>query len=129
MPQIAKGGKWVFGWVIAGENCEILIPPSAYQEYGFQAGETAILLHGNRRSGGIGIGRSEKLEGTILESRFICRTVFESEKRVILPIESGIQAGDRLLAVRGSNFALGLLKFGPIVEEAMNHPELEEFLP
>jgi hypothetical protein len=71
----------------------------------------------------------EKLERTVLKSSFIGHTVFESEERVTLPIESGIEPGDRLLAVRGSNFALGLLKFGPIVEEAKKHPEVEEFLP
>lgn len=129
MPQIAKGGKWVFGWVIAGKNREIRIPSSAYQEYGFQTGEMAILLRGSRRSGGFGIGKMEKLEGTILKSRFFGHTVFKPGEQVILPIEVGIEPGDRLLAVRGSNFALGLLKFGPIVEEAMKHPEVDEFLP
>jgi hypothetical protein len=98
-------------------------------EYAFQEGETAILLRGSRRSGGFGLGRMEKLERTVLKSRFIGHTVFKSEERVTLPIESGIEPGDRLLAVRGSNFALGLLKFGPIVEEAKKHPEVEEFLP
>jgi len=29
MPQLAKGGKWVFGWVVLGQNYELSIPPAA----------------------------------------------------------------------------------------------------
>jgi hypothetical protein len=46
---------------------------------------------------------------------------------VVLPPEVEAQAGDRLLAVRGSGYALGFLAQGPIYEEALQHPELEVF--
>jgi len=29
MPQLVKGGKWVFGWVIVGFQGELTIPPEA----------------------------------------------------------------------------------------------------
>jgi hypothetical protein len=35
MPQLSKGGKWVFGWAIVGPDRNVLIPTQAYQEYGF----------------------------------------------------------------------------------------------
>ena len=36
MPQLAKGGKWVFGWVLVGPHGEVTIPPEAWDEYGLQ---------------------------------------------------------------------------------------------
>lgn len=128
MPQIAKGGKWVFGWVIVGRNCDIRIPPEAYREYGFQPGETVIITRGSLRSGGIGLGRVEKLASTPLQSRFIGETRIEAGEQVILPPSVGIFPGERLLVVRGSGLALSFLKHGPICAEALKHPEIEVFI-
>jgi len=47
--------------------------------------------------------------------------------QVIAPPDVGVRPGDRLLAVRGSGYALGLLARGPIYKEATQHPELETF--
>ncbi len=41
MPQLVKGGKWVFGWVVVRAGKKIAVPPEAYREYGFQAGDRA----------------------------------------------------------------------------------------
>ena len=41
----------------------------------------------------------------------------------------GIQPGDRLLVIRGSNLGVGFGVRGPIIEEANRHPELEVFDP
>jgi hypothetical protein len=38
-----------------------------------------------------------------------------------------VEAGDRLLAVRGSCYGLGFVAQGPIYAEAQKHPELEVF--
>jgi hypothetical protein len=126
MPQLAKRGKWVFGWVVVGSQRKIIIPPEAYHEYGFQAGEEVIFLQGSRRSGGLGIGRVEKIPA-LFEKRLLARGRVARQGRVNLPPETGAQPGDRLLAVRGSGLALGLLARGPIYEEALKHPELEAF--
>jgi 7,8-dihydropterin-6-yl-methyl-4-(beta-D-ribofuranosyl)aminobenzene 5'-phosphate synthase len=69
MPQLVKGGKWVFGWCIVGQDVEIRIPPEAHTEYGFQAGETVIITPGSRCSGGFGIGKAEKLANSPLQLR------------------------------------------------------------
>lgn len=127
MPQFVKGGKWVFGWSIVGPAREIQVPPEACAEYGFQQGETVILTLGSRRSGGVGLGRLEKLQNSVLQSRFIGKTTFGINRCVVLPPETEIQPGERLLAVRGSGLALGFLLRGPIVEEALKHPELETY--
>jgi hypothetical protein len=126
MPQLAKRGKWVFGWVVVGPQGEITIPPEAYHEYGFRTGDEVIFLRGSRRSGGFGIGRVEKIPA-LFEKRILARKRMARQGRVNLPPATGAQPGDRLLAVRGSGLALGLLARGPIYEEALKHPELEVF--
>jgi len=129
MPQLVKGGKWVFGWVVVGPGGEILIPPAAFAEYGFQPGETVFLIRGSRRSGGFGLGRQARLADSILRPRFLGQARIESGRRVALPPEAGLQPGARLLAVRGSGLALGFLQRGPILEEALKHPGIETFSP
>jgi len=129
MPQLAKGGKWVFGWVIVSPQGEITIPPEAFAEYGFQPGETVLFLRGSRRSGGVIIGRPEKLAQSkvSLASRVVARGSIQVGGRVMLPQAAGIAPGNRLLAVRGSGLALTVLAYGPIYEEAQKHAELNTF--
>jgi hypothetical protein len=126
MPQLTKRGKWVFGWIVVGSQRKIIVPPEAYREYGFQTGDEVIFLRGSRRSGGFSIGRAEKIPA-LFEKRLLARGRVASQGRVNLPSETGVQPGDRLLVVRGSGLALGLLAQGPIYEEALKHPELEVF--
>jgi hypothetical protein len=126
MPQLAKGGKWVFGWVIVGPQQEITIPSEAYREYGFQAGDRVIFLRGSRRSGGFGLGRLERVPAR-LRARVLGHNLMGDKGQVVAPPEVEVQSGQRLLAARGSGLALGFLTRGPIYEEALKHPELEVF--
>lgn len=128
MPQLAKGGKWVFGWVIVGTGGEVLIPPDAFVEYGFRPGERVFITRGSQRSGGFGIGREEKLVNSPLQSRFIGDSTVDVSGWVTLPPEIGVQSGERLLVVRGSGLALSFLQRGPIYEQALGHLEIEIFV-
>lgn len=129
MPQLVKGGKWVFGWVVVGAKYQIQIPTEAYTEYGFQPGETVIITRGSRRSGGFGIGRRETLSTAkiSLQARFLAQARMSADGQVTLPPEAGVEPGTCLLAARGSGLALGFLQRGPIYEEALKHPEIETF--
>ena len=129
MPQIAKGGKWVFGWVIIGPRGEIPIPPEAYLEYGFQPGESVIFIEGSRTSGGFGMGRFERLvqSKTDLLKRSLGQGLIDQKHYIAHPPKIGLKPGDRLLVGRGSGFALGFLQHGPIIQEALLHPEIETF--
>jgi len=131
VPQLAKGGKWVFGWAIVGQQRELRIPPQAWEEYGFQVGEEAILLRGSRTSGGFGVSTPRLLARAKvpLQSRVLARGVIAADGRLVLPPEAGMRPGQRLLVVRGSGRALGFLARGPIYELALEHPELEAFSP
>jgi hypothetical protein len=126
MPQLAKGGKWVFGWVVVGKRRTIALPPQVYREYGFQEGDEVIFLRGSKRSGGFSVGHVEKIP-PLFEKRILARGHVGRQGRVTLPPETGVRPGDRLLAVRGSGLALGLSAQGPIYELALKHPELEVF--
>jgi hypothetical protein len=131
MPRLVKGAKWTYGWVVIGLDREIVIPPEAWLEFGFQSGDEAIFTPGSRRSGGFAVSTpelmaevSEKMSGVGL--RELARGRFE-DGQVTVPPEVGVQPGDRLLAVRGSRYGLGLVARGPIHEEAVKHPELDVF--
>jgi hypothetical protein len=131
MPKLVKGGKWVYGWVVVRRQSKITIPPQAWHEFSFQAGEEAIFVPGSRRSGGFGISTSGlisevfgRLGGAALH--VLARGRFDAGC-VVLPQQVGVRPGDRLLAVRGSRYALGFVARGPIYVEALKHPELEVF--
>ena len=126
MPQLVKGGKWVFGWTVVNSMGEVRIPPKAYAEYGFQTGETVVILPGSRRSGGCGVARQEKLIGSQipLAQRMLEEGVVGENERVAIPGATGFQAGERLLVVRGSGLAQ--LPIDPIVATLCDVGDIEK---
>jgi bifunctional DNA-binding transcriptional regulator/antitoxin component of YhaV-PrlF toxin-antitoxin module len=154
MPQIVKGGKYIFGWSRVGDKGKIRIPPEAFKEYDLIRYENLILFPGSKRSGGFGLTSIEKIqesplggvleknpqlakfqipEGTALEidNKTYCWVKPDNSGVIIVPLVTlkkyGISAGDFLLVVRGSHLAVGFIVKGPIVEEAKNHPEIQRF--
>ncbi|MBN2585946.1 MAG: hypothetical protein JXA64_01420 [Candidatus Fermentibacteraceae bacterium] len=151
MPQLVKGGKHAFAWSVVGENGRIPIPPEAFREYGFHEGIQLAVLPGSRTSGGLILGSFSSLLGSpmgailercggFVEGRIPCGIAVRSGKKVLcrvtvsgggvdIPAETlkdyGVGIGDRLLAVRGSGLALSMILKGPIILEAVKHPELE----
>lgn len=55
MPQLAKGGKYIFGWTRINKNYKIRIPDEAYDEYEFTRTDKLIILSGSKSSGGFSI--------------------------------------------------------------------------
>jgi len=128
MPQLNKGGKWVFGWVVVNEDLLLQVPPEAYDEYSFMTDQEVAFTKGSQRSGGFGVGKPELLNSNMLiAKRIIAKTCMGKNGQISLPVELGIKPETHLLAVRGSNYALGFLLQGPIVEEALKRPEIEVF--
>jgi hypothetical protein len=133
MPRLVKGAKWTYGWVIVGPEGDITIPPQAWEEFGFRAGDLAIFTPGSRKSGGFAISTSalaaeagDRMGGAGWQE--LGRSRFR-EGAVALPAEVSARPGDRLLTVRGSRYGLGFIARGPIYQEAMKHPGLEVFEP
>lgn len=154
MPQLVKGGKYAFSWSKVGKNGRIVIPNEAILEYNLKTNKNVILTPGSRRSGGFGLTNLGLLknsplavvleknpqlseyqisEGKALEinGKTYCWVKLQDDGSIIVPIETlkryGVNPGDCLLAVRGSNRAIGFPVRGPIIDEAKKHPELELF--
>lgn len=151
MPQLVKGGKYIFGWSKVRENGKIIIPKDAYFEYKFNEDKKGILMSGSKSSGGFGLTSKRLIknsqigkilnkfpeivnyqleEGKVLKikERFFCWITIYKDKSIVVPESTlksfKIKINNNLLVGRGSGFALGFIAEGPIYEEAKNHPEI-----
>jgi hypothetical protein len=124
VPRLAKGGKWVYNWVIIGPQGEMTIPAEARREYSFREADEVLFLRGSRISGGFGVSSPEHLT-VPLRGHVLGRGRIDESGRVVVPLETGVRLGDWLLAVRGSRYALGFVARGPIYETALKHADLE----
>ncbi|MFX0063677.1 MAG: hypothetical protein ACFFC7_16015 [Candidatus Hermodarchaeota archaeon] len=150
MPQLVKGGKYVFGWSKVGSNGKIVIPNEAREEYKLMGHKNAILMPGSKTSGGFSLTtlelvkdahlaviinkvRSLVSEGDMAEinGKCYCGVKIKEDGSFFIALEIlkqyKIEPGDYLLAVRGSGLALGFIVQGSIIEEAKKHSEIEEF--
>ncbi|MFX1566867.1 MAG: hypothetical protein ACFFCV_00710 [Promethearchaeota archaeon] len=154
MPQIAKGGKYVFGWSKVGNQGKIKIPPEAFQEYNLSLDKSVILFSGSKTSGGFGLSSIRILrnsimnetmeknpslanyktpEGEIVEikNKKYCWLKIQEDISIIMPERTlnafSINKNDILLSGRGSHLAIGFIAKGSILEEAKKHPEIKIF--
>jgi bifunctional DNA-binding transcriptional regulator/antitoxin component of YhaV-PrlF toxin-antitoxin module len=151
MPQLERGGKYVFGWSQISKNGTVVIPAEAVNEYGLKPGMEIILISGSKSSGGFimaikallkqsemgsiltkkpELDSEQSVEGqiVIIGERKYCRCKFGDNNTIVVSpqvLEAfGINAGDRLLSVRGSYIGVSMIAGGLIVERAKRHPEL-----
>jgi hypothetical protein len=154
MPQIVKGGKYLFGWSKIGNGGRISIPPEAFKEYNLRQDKYCILFSGSKTSGGFGLSSVRILknsimnevlkknpllanyeipEGAIIEfnNEKYCWVLLHEDKSIYVPQETlkafGIEHNELLLSGRGSHLAIGFIAKGPIYIGAKNHPEIEVF--
>ena len=153
MPQLVKGGKFVFGWSEVRRNGSITIPPKAIDEYGFDSDQNVILISGSGTSGGFGLTTKGKLANSAFSdivttnpelfsyripagtpvsysSKIYCWTYLSGNHIEVPPgmLELyGIHPGNMLLTVRGSSLALGFIVRGPLFKEAVKHDGIEIF--
>jgi hypothetical protein len=144
----------VFGWTKIKTDGTLRIPDKAFEEYGFKADESLIMMSGSKRSGGFGLTSLRLLKGSAIEEAVknivqlhdfsippgkVMRTGNRSftwlekpEGRCInLPEhtikEFSLEIKNKILVARGSGLALGFVTRGPIYSEALTHPELKIF--
>lgn len=151
MPQLVKGGKYIFGWSHVSGTGRIFIPEEARIEYNFQPSDKIIIISGSRASKGfaitkIGLIRESPIFNVIsvhkelinfqdLQNGYIqyrnriytwsevnTHGYFNIDEKVLK--QYYVDLNDNLLVGRGSGFALAFIKTGNIVKEALMHPEL-----
>jgi hypothetical protein len=155
MPQLVKGGKYVFAWSRVSELGKVVVPPEAVEEYGLENTEKVVLMPGSKRSGGFGLTTVRLLKGTPvgtnvekeprlarfeapegepvrIGSKTYCWVGMGKNGIFSVPLKTlrlyGVEPGGKLLVVRGSGRAVGFIVRGPIIEEAERHPEIELFV-
>ena len=154
MPQLVKGGKYIYGLSRVGPEGSIAIPPQAMREYGFRIGDDIIIMSGSRQSGGFGLTRRAIIEKSgiarIIDTlphlfdhlvaefeivtdkvRLYCWTTIQNDGCIVVTPNTlsqyGINTGDLLSAGRGSRLSIAFIARGPIMEECLRHPELQVF--
>jgi hypothetical protein len=144
MPRLVRGGKYVFGWSLVGDDGSLRIPEEALVEYGFVSGDRLVLMPGSRTSRGFSVSSLGKLRdspfydlvvrsplmgagvGEVVDVSGRCFCWVRLESGVIcVPPDAlrryGVSVGDRVLAARGSRLGIGFPVTGPIIEEAKKH--------
>jgi bifunctional DNA-binding transcriptional regulator/antitoxin component of YhaV-PrlF toxin-antitoxin module len=154
MPQLVKGGKYVYGWSKVSNRGKIAIPNEAKEKYNLATCDEDVLMPGSKRSGGFSLTTKELLknsrlsaildrcpriaefqepEGQAIEinGKPYCWVKLNKDGTITVPLETlkiyGIGPGDLLLSVRGSNVALGFPVRGPIIDEAKKHLDINLF--
>ena len=153
MPQLEKGGKYVFAWSVVGAGGRVIIPSEAVAEYKLRDRSRLYLLPGSKRSRGFAVGDRERILGSPIGSLInahhelrACR-IPEGESILLgtnrycwVTLRSGeivvpaatlrhydVHIGSRLLVCRGSGLAVTFIVRGPIVEEAKRHTDIPVF--
>jgi hypothetical protein len=156
MPQLVKGGKFIYGMSQVSPEGSIVIPPQAMREYGFKPGDNAIIMSGSRSSGGFGLTRRSIIEKSeiagIIDAlpdlfnnlitgpeiityagRVYSRTIVNRDGIINLSptrlSQYDVSAGDMLAVGRGSYLSIAFITRGLIFEECLRHPELQVFIP
>lgn len=148
MPQMNKGGKFIFGKSVIRANGVVQIPPQAVEEYQINAENKIYLFTGSKITGGFCVTRKGLLApsklGHILnenpnlldytsecgefvkyKGRFYCWTDIWEDGKIMLTDKMmnflGISAGTVLLAIRSSDIAFTMGAKGPLLEKAQNY--------
>lgn len=81
MPQLVKGGKYVFGWSVINVDGRIRIPDEAFNEYNFKMIEKIILMSGSKTSGGFSISKPEAMGASKMGQQIINSFGYLKESR------------------------------------------------
>lgn len=147
MPQMNKGGKFIFGQSLICENGELQFPDQAAREYDIALEGKVYLFTGSKITGRFcatrkglllpsGLNRilTENPElmtyslrpGEFLryKGRAYCWTTISNDAKIVLSDEMmnylDIEPGRQLLSIRSSNIAFTMGAKGPLLEKAKN---------
>ena len=72
MPQLNKGGKYVFGWSVIGADGTICFPSMAQSEYNLTSESEIILFTGSKITGGFCVTNQKMLASSPLKHILGC---------------------------------------------------------
>ena len=144
MPQLNKGGKFVFGLSELHRDLTVVIPPKAFDEYRCQEDESLIIFTGSKSSGVFCVTCKRMLGQSELGKIFaanpdLCKVESEWQaykgrkyravkrhENVLRLKEADLQMldiakGDFLMCVRSSNIAFTFMHHGPLLERSKNY--------
>lgn len=147
MPQLNKGGKFIFGLSVVRDDLKIHIPPQALSEYDATRDNKVIIFTGSKITGGFCVTTFSLLSDSklkhILEDCPALRDCqlsagefiqYKGRKYAWLGIDSNgviklpqstlkaleLQPGMELLSIRSSDIAFTMGAKGPLLEKAHN---------
>lgn len=148
MPQVTKGGKFIFGWSRIREGGILTLPPQAVSEYDIVCEGRVILFTGSKSTGGFcvtrhGLWMRSKLGFVLaqtpavseyadapytwrrIKGRSYCWAPVTNMGELALPSETltflNMKPNDLLLSIRSSDIAFTMGHHGPLVERARNY--------
>lgn len=150
MPQMNKGGKFIFGKSVIRPNGELQLPERAICEYDITAECRIYLFTGSKSTGGFCVTRKGLLEpsklGHILsetpelrdytsdpgsfiryKGRSYAWTEISGDGKIVLTDAMmaflNLEAGMKLLSIRSSDIAFTMGAYGRLVEESLKHED------
>ena len=154
MPQMSKGGKYIFGWSEIREDGALIFPLPAVEEYKLHQEQYIYIVSGSKQTGGFCVMSKSllflsKLNHVLKENpRLADRTLKEGElisykgrKYGWLTLKDNgvhlseslmqmldIKTGDKLLAIRSSDIAFTMGAKGSLIQKANEYTgEIEVF--
>ena len=148
MPQMNKGGKFIFGKSLIQENGIIQFPEQAIREYDITSDGNVYLFTGSKSTGGFCVTRKGLLEPSMLghiltdipklrdylskpgefikyKGRSYTWVEISPDGKIVLTDEMlsflKLEIGMKLLSIRSSNIAFTMGAYGHLVEESMKH--------
>lgn len=147
MPQMTKGGKYIFGWSRIGENGVRTFPTMAVEEYKLQEETYIYIVSGSKQTGGFCVMTEPLLSNSKLqnileenpnlaerrleEGEFISYkgrkygwlTLKDNSIHLSTPLmkDLEIKVGDRLLSIRSSDIAFTMGARGSLIDKANSY--------
>jgi len=148
MPQMNKGGKFIFGISILREDSSIQLPSKAIEEYDITSEGKVFLISGSKKTGGFivtrkGLLHDSKIGNILKDSPDLCEYkltegelvkykgrkycwcnimgngIIHFTAKMINELE--IKVGTKLLSIRSSDIAFTMGAKGPLIEKAKEY--------
>ena len=150
MPQMNKGGKFIFGKSLIRENGIVQFPKQAIDEYNISSEGKVILFTGSKSTGGFCVTRKGLLEpsklghiltenpklreykveqGSFIKYKGRSYTWIDITEEGIIQLSKEmmgflkIELGMKLLSIRSSDIAFTMGAYGRLVEESIKHED------